>query len=417
MRLPRLAALALAGLLAACTSNPLTGRSQLLLVPERQVIAQSQQAYAAELKPWRDKHKLNNDPAIKARVDAITDRLIYQAIRYRPDTARWDWQVAVIDEPKTLNAFCLPGGRMAIYTGLMVKLQASDDQIAQVLAHEIGHALANHGAEKMSVGIMSDILVSAVAGGHRGRQQVGDLAALLAWQLPNSRGAEREADRIGIEIAARAGYDPAAAVSLWKAMQAAGGDNGPALLSTHPAAAERMAELARLVPVMQPLYAEARRGTQPSFARLPANVRDLTPGNTYVPPTALEPLALVSPAYEQFKRGEARLPCDRCALGFSNRLQEIRRLHGAGHWEQLARAVLDVGYAQDISWYYLGAAAAGLGLTGPARAYFERAVHLAGDRESHCANGLMDLCADVPLPDAARQALRRLPPADSHRAP
>lgn len=404
-----LTALCLGAGLAACSTNPMTGRSQLMLVPENQVIAQGRQAYAAELEPWRRKGKLNNDPALKARIDAIADRLIYQAVRYRPETAKWDWQVAVIDEPKTLNAFCLPGGRMAVYTGLIDKLHASDDELAQVLAHEIGHALANHGAEKMSVGLMSDILVAAVAGNNQRRQQLGDLAALVAWQLPNSRSAEAEADRIGIEIAARAGYDPAAAVSLWRKMQKAGGNSGPAFLSTHPAPADRMAELAKLEPVMRPIYAAARSSPLPSYARLPANVRDVTPGQDYLPPTALKPLALVSPELERFKLGEALLECDHCALGFRNRLDEMQRLHSAGDWERLARVVLDVGYAQDISWYYLGAAAEGLGLVEPARRYYRQAVSLASFKETHCKGGLMDLCGEVRLPEQAQRALERLP--------
>jgi Zn-dependent protease with chaperone function len=394
--------------LAACSTNPMTGRSQLSLLPESQVIAQGRQAYAAELKPWQAKGKINNDPALKARVDAITDRLIEQAIRYRPDTRGWNWQVAVIDAPKTLNAFCLPGGRMAIYSGLVTKIEASDDEIAQVMAHEIGHALANHGAEKMSVGMMSDILVAAVAGGNRGYQQVGDLAALLAWQLPNSRGAEREADRIGIEIAARAGYDPDAAVSLWKKMQAEGGDRGSSLLSTHPAPAERMTELAQLVPAMRPLYAEARASPPSAFTRLPVNARDITPGSELTPPVALKPLTLLSPALEQFKRGEALLPCDDCALGFQLRQGKLRALHAEGDWEALAREVLDVGYTRDIAWYYLGAAAVGLGHAAAARRYYAQAASLARFRETRCQGVLLDLCGGITLPEAAREGLKRL---------
>ncbi len=387
----------------------MTGRSQLMLVPESQVIAQGRQAYAAELEPWRRKGKLNSDPVVKARIDTITDRLIYQAVRYRPDTAKWNWEVAVIDDPKTLNAFCLPGGRMAIYTGLIDKLKATDDEIAQVMGHEIGHALANHGGEKMSVGMMSDILVSAVAGGRRSYQQAGELAALLAWQLPNSRGAESEADRIGIEIAARAGYDPAAAVSLWQKMQKAGGSQGRFdFLSTHPAPATRIDELAKLVPAMRPIYAEARTGPRPTYARLPANARDVTPGYDYVPPTTLKPLTLVSTALERFKQGDAVLPCDSCASSFGNRLGEFRRLHAARDWERLAQAVLDVGHSLDIAWYYLGAAAEGLGLTEPARRYYQQSVNLAAHKDTHCKASLMDLCGDIRLPEQARKSLEQL---------
>lgn len=406
--LPRwLAGAALAAVLAGCATNPMTGRSQISLLPESQVIAQASQAYAAELKPWKQKNKLNTDRAMVERVNAITNRLVYQAIRFRPDTAKWDWQVAVIDDPKTLNAYCLPGGRMAIYSGLISKLDASDDEIAQVMGHEIAHALANHGAERMSQGVLGDILVSAV-GGSQGRQQGAQLATLLFWQLPNSRDNESEADRIGIEVAARAGYDPAAAPSLWRKMaKASGGNGGLSFLSTHPAPETRMADLERLVPDMRPLYQEARAGPQYSFGRLASNVRDVTPGAA-PPPTSLKPLSLISPGYERFKRGEATLECGDCALGFGSRLSTLRDLHAQGQWETLAREVLDLGYNQDIAWYYLGEAARGLGLGATARRYYEQAVTLAGQKETHCDGPLRDLCGGVRLPEAARQALADL---------
>ena len=245
----RAALLCMLGVLAGCSSNPMTGRSQLMLVPEGRVISQSISAYKAELAPHAKKGRLNDDTRVVQRVRAITDRLVAQAVRYRPDSASWAWEVNVIDDPKTLNAFCMPGGKMALYTGLIDQLKATDDEIAQVMGHEIGHALANHGAEKMSVGMLSDVLVSVIAGNNGGRRQTGELAALLAWQLPNSRGAESEADRIGIELAARAGYDPDAAPRLWQKMKAANGEKGRFdLLSTHPASDKRMEELAALAP-------------------------------------------------------------------------------------------------------------------------------------------------------------------------
>lgn len=255
--------------LAGCSTNPMTGRSQLSLVSESSVINQARSAYAEELAPWDKKGKVNNDRALKARVDAITQRLVAQAIRYRPEAARWEWQVAVIDDPDTLNAYCLPGGRMAIYSGLVHKLKATDAEIAQVMGHEIGHALANHGAEKMSQAMAAEgvVLVAATAAGQKRQDAVltgGTAIAQLGWLLPNSRSAESEADRIGIEIAARAGYDPNAAISLWQKMAAAGGPNPPQFLSTHPAPSTRMKELQALVPHMQPLYAEALRGPLPT---------------------------------------------------------------------------------------------------------------------------------------------------------
>jgi predicted Zn-dependent protease len=278
-----LISVALFAALAGCAANPMTGRSQLSLVSEKQVIAQSSSAYAQELDPWTKKGKVNNDAQLKARVDAITNRLVAQAIRYRPDSAQWDWQVTVIDDPETLNAYCLPGGRMAIYTGLIDKLHATDDEIAQVMGHEIGHALANHGAEKMSNSILAQgaVVAAAAAAGSKNSgavMQIGPALAQLGWLLPNSRGAESEADRIGIEIAARAGFEPEAAVSLWKKMLAAGGKGPPQFLSTHPAPDTRIKDLSTLVPHMQPIYASASKAPVAAPTRAATNVRDVTPG-------------------------------------------------------------------------------------------------------------------------------------------
>ena len=153
--------IAVTALMAACQSAPVTGRKQLMLVPESQAIAASKDAYTQTLAPIQKAGKLNDDAALKARVDKITARLVAQAILYRPDTANWDWQVAVIDDPKTLNAWCMAGGRMAIYTGIIQKLNLTDDEIAEVMGHEIAHALAKHTAERMSTAMASEMALQA----------------------------------------------------------------------------------------------------------------------------------------------------------------------------------------------------------------------------------------------------------------
>jgi Zn-dependent protease with chaperone function len=411
LRLPLI--LGMAAVLAGCAANPMTGRSQLMLVSEDSVIAQAKLAYTQELDPWGKKGKLNTDPRLKARIDTITGRLVYQAIRYRPETAKWDWQVTVIDEPKTLNAFCLPGGRMAIYTGLVEKLQASDDEIAQVMGHEIAHALANHGAEKMSRAMAAQgaVGVVAVLAGDKSQAVMagGSALAQLGWMMPNGRAAETEADRIGIELAARAGYDPRAGASLWKKMTAANGKGGPEWLSTHPSSEKRMQELAHLADYMQPIYAEAKAGPIPSYTRLASGGRDLGGGGQPLVPTGLKPLALVSPAFEDFKRGQARLACSNdCAIKFQNDKDDLKKLHSQRNWEGLARAVLDIGYRQDIAWFYLGAAAEGLGYPPVARQYYGQAAELARRQETHCEGSFLNLCNGIHLPAEAEAALQRL---------
>ncbi|MBP9591697.1 MAG: M48 family metallopeptidase [Steroidobacteraceae bacterium] len=262
-----LSALAVAALVTACATSP-TGRTQLMLVSEQQAIGASRQAYVQEMDRYRKAGKLVTDPRLLKRIEIITGRLVAQAVKMRPETARWEWSVEVIDEPKTVNAWCMAGGRMAIYTGLIQKVDPTDAELAQVMGHEIAHALANHTAERMSVAMASQ--VGVLAAGILLEQSAQSMAATataaqLAVNLPNSRTAETEADRIGIELAARAGYDPNAAVTLWKKMAAAGGGQSPPqFLSTHPDDAQRQQRLAALVPKMLPYYqATGLRPTHP----------------------------------------------------------------------------------------------------------------------------------------------------------
>ena len=133
-----------------------------MLVSEDSAIAASKQAYVEMLKPYAQQGKIDNDPALKDRVYRITGRLIAQAIKMRPETGDWDWSIKIIDDPETVNAWAMAGGKMALYTGLVNKIKPTDDELAQVLGHEIAHALAKHSAEKMSVAMASSIGVVAV---------------------------------------------------------------------------------------------------------------------------------------------------------------------------------------------------------------------------------------------------------------
>jgi predicted Zn-dependent protease len=264
--------LGLAVALPACSTNPVTGRSQFMIVSEETAISQSTQAYSSLMGQMQRQGRISDDRALDARVKGITDRVVQQAVRYRPETRRWNWQMQVV-EGADVNAFCMAGGKMAIYTGLVEKVRPSDDELAQVIAHEIAHALSNHTAEKMSVAQASQLgaaVLGAVAQS-RGLPIGGTETQLLATvgvQLPNSRAAEAEADRIGIELAARAGYDPHAAASLWRKMMAATDSRGSIeFLSTHPAAENRIAELQALAPQMMPYYQAAKASTAASRRR------------------------------------------------------------------------------------------------------------------------------------------------------
>jgi predicted Zn-dependent protease len=249
-------AVALSLTVAACATSP-TGRTQLMLVSEQQAISASRQAYAQEMGKYKQEGKLVTDGRLLDRIEVITERLVGQAVQMRPESAQWQWSVQVIDDPKTVNAWCMAGGRMAIYTGLIQKVDPTDDELAQVMGHEIAHALANHTAERMSVAMASNagiIAAGVLSDSPNQSMAVAAAAAQLAVQLPNSRTAENEADRIGIEIAAKAGYDPRAAITLWQKMAKVGGGAPPQFLSTHPSDATRQEQLGKLAPKMMPYY-------------------------------------------------------------------------------------------------------------------------------------------------------------------
>lgn len=243
--------------LTACQENPVSGRSQLSLVSEEQAQASSAQAYTQTISEAQKKGKLSTDAALNARVKRITDRLIVQAGNMYAPSRNWKWSVAVIDDP-SLNAWCMPGGKMAIYTGIVQKLKLTDDEIAQIMGHEIAHALLGHGRERMSraIAMQSGMQLGSIVAGR-------DLSILapvadIALTLPHSRASESEADRYGVELAARSGFDPRAAVRLWEKMAAASGDGPPQFLSTHPPAGNRIQALTALMPQMMPIYEKAR---------------------------------------------------------------------------------------------------------------------------------------------------------------
>lgn len=248
-------------LVLSCATSP-TGRRQLMLVSPESAIVQSKKAYLSTMGELESQQKLVTDPAMVKRVQTITGRLVTEAVQMYPNSKGWEWSVAIIDDPKTINAWCMAGGRMAIYTGIINQLELTDDEMAQIMGHEIAHALANHTAEKMSRAMATNAAVIAVgvASDNKAVALTGAaLAAKLALDLPNSRTAETEADRIGIELASRAGYAPEAAVSLWQKMAKIGGEGPPQFLSTHPAPGNRQQTLSEMVPQMQKLNPQGKK--------------------------------------------------------------------------------------------------------------------------------------------------------------
>jgi len=285
-RLVLLAATAalVAVLAAGCATNEITGRQQFMMVSQETAISQSAVAYKEMVGDLGKKKQIETGTERARKVQEITDRLVAQAVKLRPDSANWHWEVQVINDPKTVNAFCMAGGKMAIYTGMWDQLHATDEEIAMVMGHEISHALANHTQERMSIAMASTVglavLTPVVAPHDRtGLAMTGAAAAaMLAIQLPNCRESESEADRIGIELASKAGFDPKAAVTLWDKMGKLGG-SPPEFLSTHPSPEHREEVLRALGAKMQPYYEAARANPAPSqrFVNLGTNERVAKP--------------------------------------------------------------------------------------------------------------------------------------------
>jgi predicted Zn-dependent protease len=236
-------------------------RTQRMMISADQINAAAAQSYQQTMEEAAGKGLLNRDAAQLNRVRAVASRLIPAAGVFRADSLKWRWEVNVIAS-KEVNAWCMPGGKNAVYTGLLDTLQLTDAELAAVMGHEIAHALREHGREKASQQAAQNAVIgvgAALLGVGEGIASLANVAAQVTYGLPNSREFEREADHIGVELAARAGYDPNAAISLWQKMARVSGGSGPAFLSTHPTAADRMTDLQKYAQAVMPLYQAAPR--------------------------------------------------------------------------------------------------------------------------------------------------------------
>ena len=236
---------------------------QLLLISSQQLEQMAAQSYAKLRADATKKGTLNADPALSQRVRAIAARIEPHTGVFRRDAPGWKWEVNVISS-KELNAFCMPGGKIVFYSGLISQLGLSDDEIAVVMGHEISHALREHSREQVSQAMAAQATIgigAALLGLGGGSADLANTAydALIATKF--SRVDESEADRIGLELTARAGYDPRAGITLWQKMMRSSGGGGrpPEFLSTHPAESNRIQQIEALLPTVMPLYDAARR--------------------------------------------------------------------------------------------------------------------------------------------------------------
>lgn len=265
----RLAAVCTLSLFAsACTTVQTTApgavgidRRQQMLVSEEEVQNGAEQAYAQEVQKARTAGMLNTNEHLTARVRRIGQRLIPVTATFRPDAPQWKWEINTL-QTDDMNAYAMPGGKIMVYSGLVDKLDLSDAELAAVLGHEISHALREHTRERVSRAYAQQLALAGLAvvtGAGAGALDLANQVASVTFQLPHSREQESEADVMGLELMARAGYDPHSAVSVWRKMLAAQQGSPPQFLSTHPSAGNRIAELQARIPKVLPLYEAATK--------------------------------------------------------------------------------------------------------------------------------------------------------------
>jgi predicted Zn-dependent protease len=259
-----LAALACSGCQSVQTTQPGAvgvDRKQVMLVSEEQIEKGAQEAYSQELQKARNQGALNSQAKQHQRVQAISQRLIPQTAVFRPDAAQWKWEINV-QTSEDVNAYCMPGGKIMVYTGLIEQLSATDAELAAVIGHEIAHALREHSRERISRAYAEQLALAGVAvatGASDTTMAIASQVSAVTFTLPHSREQEAEADRIGLELMARAGYDPSASISLWQKMSKAAGGGPPEFLSTHPSSGARIKDLEANIPRVLPLYQAAKK--------------------------------------------------------------------------------------------------------------------------------------------------------------
>ncbi len=237
-------------------------RKQLMLISSEQMQESADTAYKNIIQKAKKDGKLNQNKQNTKRIKDISKRLIAQTYIFRADAINWKWEANLLTSPE-LNAWCMPGGKIAFYSGIIDKLQLTDDEIAAIMGHEMAHALREHSRERTSQNLITNGLLtigSSFLGLDRGTTDIASQAANLAITLPNSRAHESEADYMGVELAARAGYDPRAAVNVWRKMKKISkGNNPPEFLSTHPSHDTRIEELTTYANMVLPLYEKAKK--------------------------------------------------------------------------------------------------------------------------------------------------------------
>jgi predicted Zn-dependent protease len=264
-------------LISSCTTTTLktdseVTRKQFVLLPEFMALSMANQGYQEAKQKAQESNQLNQDVFMLNEIRKISYRLIDEVRYFRPDAAKWNWEIN-LQTSDQINAYCMPGGKIMVFTGLLDKAAKTNDEIAAVIGHEIAHALREHGRERMStalvqqLGILGFAIYISDSTNNRQLQNAAiqgvALGTTLFFALPNSREQEREADKIGLELSARSGYNPLAAVSLWRKMDELNSSEPPEILSTHPSNDSRINDLKVHAEKIMYLYEENKARFNP----------------------------------------------------------------------------------------------------------------------------------------------------------
>ncbi|WP_173912934.1 M48 family metallopeptidase [Acinetobacter sp. Marseille-Q1618] len=228
-------------------------RKQFMLIPSQEYFIEANKGYNAMMIQYKQQGVLDRKPEITKRVVNIAKKITAQVEEIKPKTAQWTWEMHVINTT-TINAFCTGEGKMAVFEGMISTLKLTDDELAAIIGHEISHALLEHGRERASRDLVTNLAVGQIGGN---AQILAYFGTKLGLSLPHSRKQESEADLLGLQIAAKAGYNPNAAITLWKKFgELNKGSNNKLseLLSTHPIPDERMKALELAAPKFMPYY-------------------------------------------------------------------------------------------------------------------------------------------------------------------
>jgi predicted Zn-dependent protease len=334
--------------ISSCQINPITGDNNLKVITNEQAIQQAKVAYSYILSSNQINLDLNRIQY--ERIQKIYNSLLPFAKRVSSDANQWDWEIHLINS-NTINAFCMPGGKIVIYSGLIDKLNPSDDALAHIIGHEMGHALAGHVVAQQSLKALTDIGLLAANSKYKNNPQaqnsLRDLSNVFI-SLPFSRVQESQADEIGLEIMTRAGYNPERSVEFFQKMIAMHGSHPIDFFNNHPSDNSRIEHLTKLIPEMRNI-----------------NPNQLT-------------LSLVDKDFQKFSNGLVELDCN-AGCGFSNgqNRKQVIELYEKQAWKELAVVTVKINFIRDLNYFYLGRAAEALGFKEAAKIYYKKAIELS----------------------------------------